>query len=238
MPTPHIEAPKEDIAKIVIMPGDPKRCEFIANNFLIGSRLVNNLRGATAYTGYYKNTRVTIFPSGMGMPSMGIYSYELFKDYDVEVIIRVGTAGSYEESMKLYDLFLADSAYSRTSFDEESLNESIDSINSSLELNTIINETAKRLGLNLVTGRVHTTDAFYSADSFSAREAIKNNCKAVEMETFALLLNAREHHRKATSILTITDELHSNNKIPGKDREIRLNSMITLALESIIKLNI
>lgn len=238
MPTPHIEALKEDIAKIVIMPGDPKRSEFIANNFLVAPRLVNSLRGATAYTGYYKNTRVTIFPSGMGMPSMGIYSHELFKEYDVEVIIRVGTAGSYDESLNIYDLFLVESAYSKTTFDEQTLNESMDFINSHIELNTIISETAQRLGIKLTKGRIHTTDAFYSADNFIAREAIKNECKAVEMESFALFLNAREQHKKATSILTITDEIYSDKKMTGKEREIKLNSMITLALESIIKLKL
>ncbi len=238
MPTPHIESHREDIAKIVIMPGDPKRSEFIANNFLVAPRLVNTLRGMTAYTGYYKGERVTIFPSGMGMPSMGIYSHELFKEYDVEVIIRVGTAGSYDENLKVYDVFLAESAYSKTSFDEASLNESIDAINSNIELNTLIKETAKKLGINLTSGRIHTTDSFYSADSVLVREAIKNNCKAVEMEAFALFLNAREHHKKATTILTITDEVYSNNQMTGKEREIRLNSMITLALETIIKLKI
>lgn len=238
MPTAHIEAHKDDIAKIVIMPGDPKRAEFIANNFLIGSRLVNTLRGANAYTGYYKNTRVTIFPSGMGMPSMGIYSHELFKEYDVNIIIRVGTAGSYDESLKLHDIYLANSAYSRTAFDEQALNESIDCINSNMELNTVIIETASKLGINLPVGRIHTTDAFYSADNFNAREAIKNGCKAVEMESFALFLNARENHKRATALYTITDEIYSGRELSGKEREIRLNSMITLALESAIKFNV
>lgn len=236
MATPHIESHKDDIAKLILMPGDPKRAEFIANNFLVGARLVNSLRGATAYTGYYKNVRVTIFPSGMGMPSIGIYSHELFKEYDVDIILRIGTAGSYEESLKVGNLFLADSAYSKTTFDEQSLNESIDYINSNLELNNIITETSSRLGLNINSGRVHTTDAFYSSDTVSSREAIKNGCRAVEMESFALFLNAREYHKKAAAIFTITDEIYSGNQMPAKDREIRLNSMITLALESITKL--
>lgn len=235
MPTPHIDALEEDIAKFVLMPGDPKRCEFIANNFLQGARLVNSLRGATAYTGYYKNTRITVFPSGMGIPSMGIYSHELFDQYGVEVIIRVGTAGAYSRNLKLYDVLLATSTYSSTMFDEESLNKSFDIMNSTMELNTIINETAVELGLDLKNGRIHTTDAFYGVDDNNKNDAIKNECVAVEMETFALILNAKKYHKKATAILTITDELYSNEKMSGKDREIKLNSMITLALESIIK---
>ena len=236
MPTPHIDALEEDIAPLVLMPGDPKRSEFIANNFLVGARLVNTLRGATAYTGYYKNKRITIFPSGMGIPSMGIYSHELFNNYNVDVIIRVGTAGAYDKSLKLYDLLLATTSYSNTIFDEETLNKSMTVINSSIELNTIINETAEELAIELKSGRVHTTDAFYGMGDISQKDALKNECLAVEMETFALLLNAKKYHKRATSILTVTDEIYSGNKMTGKEREIRLNSMITLALESIIKL--
>ncbi len=236
MGTPHIESEREDIAKIVLMPGDPKRSEFIANNFLVGARLVNTLRGATAYTGYYKNTRITVFPSGMGMPSMGIYSHELFNDYDVDVIVRVGTAGAYRENLKLYDVFLADSAYSNTSFDEESISKSVDVINSSFELNSTIREKAQMLGIDLKVGRIHTSEAFYTIDDKPVRMAMENGCEAVEMETFALLINAKKYHKRATALLTITDEIYSGEKMTGKDREIKLNSMITLALESVIKI--
>src|SRR5574344_2997890 len=109
MPTPHIESNKEDIASKVIMPGDPKRAEYIANKFLSNARLVNTVRGENAYTGFYKGEMITVFPSGMGIPSMGIYSYELYNDYDVSHIIRIGTAGSYDENIKLNDIFLAES---------------------------------------------------------------------------------------------------------------------------------
>lgn len=236
MPTPHIESVDGDIAKIVVMPGDPKRCEFIAKKYLRGARLVNNLRSANAYTGYYKNTRVTIFPSGMGIPSMGIYSHELFNEYNVDVIIRIGTAGSYKKDLKVYDLFLVDSVYSNTNYDEEVLGENINIINSSLELNTIINETANELGLNIKRGRAFTTDAFYGNPKTTIDLALKNNCDVVEMETYALLLNAKNNHKRATTILTITDEIYSDNKMPAKEREMRLNSMIKLVLESVIKI--
>lgn len=236
MPTPHIEAIDGDIAKIVIMPGDPKRCEYIAKKFLKGARLINKLRGATAYTGYFKNARVTVFPSGMGIPSMGIYSHELFDLYNVDIVIRIGTAGSYKEDLKVYDLFLADSAYSNTNYDEEVLGENINVINSSLELNTIIDKTSKELGLDLKRGRVFTTDAFYSNPKTTMDYALKNDCSIVEMESFALFLNAKKYHKRATSILTITDEIYSGKQMTAKEREIRLNAMINLVLESIIKI--
>ncbi len=236
MPTPHINALEEDIAPIVLMPGDPKRSEFIAKNFLVAPRLVNTLRGATAYTGYYKNVRVTIFPSGMGIPSMGIYSHELFDNYGVDLIIRVGTAGSYVKDLQLYDIMLVTSSYSNTIFDEETLNKSMDNINSSIDINTKIMESAVSLGIDLKSGRVHTSDAFYGVDKSAQNNAIKNECIAVDMETFALLLNAKKFHKRATSVLTISDELYSDKKMSGKEREVKLNSMITLVLESIIKL--
>lgn len=236
MPTPHIESMETDIADIVVMPGDPKRCEYIAKTFLKGSRLINNIRGATAYTGYYKNVRITLFPSGMGIPSMGIYSHELFDLYNVDTIIRIGTTGSYNESLKVYDLFLADSAYSNTNYDEEVIGENINIINSSLELNTIIDKTASELGLNLKRGRAFTTDAFYGIPKTTVDLALENGCDVVEMESYALFLNAKKYHKRATSILTVTDEIYSGNSMPAKEREIRLNKMINLVLESIIKL--
>ena len=120
MATVHIEAEKGQIAPRVLMPGDPNRAAYIATRYLENRKLVNKVRGELAYTGTYKGVPVTVFSSGMGIPSMGIYSYELFNDYDVETIIRIGTAGSYVEDLKVFDVLLADSAYSKTSFDEES----------------------------------------------------------------------------------------------------------------------
>ncbi len=235
MPTPHIEALPEDISKLVLMPGDPKRCEYIAKTYLISPRIVNTLRGETAYTGYYKDKMITVFPSGMGMASMGIYSHELFNDYDVNVIIRIGTAGSYVENLKVYDVLLADSAYSETSYDEEALNRSINVINSSFDLNSKITEVSKRLGIDLTVGRVHTAEAFYSSN-ISYNKYLDQNCLAVEMECFALFLNAKKFNKKAAALLTISDEKYSSNKMTAEEREIKLNKMITLALESIITL--
>ena len=118
MPTPHIESKLEDIAKIVLMPGDPKRAEYIAKNYLTDIKLVNEVRGMTAYTGYYENKRITIFPSGMGIPSMSIYSHELFNFYDVDCIIRIGTMGAYIEELNIGDVVLATKSYTDSSYDK------------------------------------------------------------------------------------------------------------------------
>lgn len=236
MPTPHIEADKEEISKLVLMPGDPKRCEYIAKNFLSDSKLVNDVRGNTAYTGVYKGKMITVFPSGMGIASMGIYSYELFNDYDVDVIIRVGTAGSYDEELKLYDLLLVESAFSETNYDEEAINRNVNVVNASVELNSKIIDTSNRLGIDLRTGRIHTTEAFYKANDNIDKYFYQYNCLAVEMESFALFLNARRFNKKATALLTISDELMSKRQMSSEERELKLNKMITLALESIISL--
>lgn len=234
MPTVHIEAQKEDIAKRVLMPGDPNRAHYIAMKYLKDAKLVNKVRGELAYTGTYKDVPVTIFSSGMGIGSMGIYSYELFNDYDVEEIIRIGTAGSYTKDLNLYDILLVDSVFSKTYFDEEAGHENIEVINSSFELNSIIMDTALVKNIKLRQGRVHTTEAFYS-ESNDYSKYTKEGCLAVEMEAYALLFNAKKFMRKATALLTISDNLITKEIIDSKERERKLDEMIVLALESIIK---
>ena len=234
MPTVHIEAQKEDIAPRVLMPGDPNRAHYIAYKYLENPRLVNKVRGELAYTGTYKGESVTIFSSGMGIPSMGIYSYELFNDYDVESIIRIGTAGSYSEDLKVYDIVLADSSYSLTSFDEESGPENTEIINSSPELNSLIMNTARIRGIDLKVGRVHTSEAFYTESKDFSRYT-DMGCLAVEMETYALLYNATKFMKKATALVTISDNLVTHEEIDSEAREKKLDEMIVLALDSIIK---
>ncbi len=235
MSTTHIEANVEDIASRVLMPGDPNRVKYIAENFLTDYRLVNQIRGELAYTGKYKDKEVTIFSSGMGIASMGIYSHELFNDYNVNNIIRIGTAGSYTEELKPYDLVLATSSYSTTNFDEEAGIENIEIINSSFELNSIIETTANIRRILIKEIRVHTTEAFYN-EYKSFKPFIDLGCLAVEMETYALLFNAKKFHKQATSLLTISDNLVTGEKMTPEEREKSLNEMITLALESIIKM--
>lgn len=233
--TPHIEAEIGDIAKYVLMPGDPNRATYIANKYLEEARLVNKVRGELAYTGKYKGVEVTVFSSGMGIGSMGIYSHELFDVYDVNAIIRIGTAGAYKEELKPYTIIIADSSYSDTNFDLESGSEDIEIINSSFELNNIINMTANIRRIDVITGRVYTTDAFYT-DRHNYDYFINKGCIATEMETYALLYNAKKFHKMASSILTISDNLITHEEMSSEERERRLDDMIVLALDSIIKL--
>lgn len=233
--TPHIEAEIGDIAKYVLMPGDPNRATYIANKYLEEARLVNKVRGELAYTGKYKGVEVTVFSSGMGIGSMGIYSHELFDVYDVNAIIRIGTAGAYKEELKPYTIIIADSSYSDTNFDLESGSEDIEIINSSFELNNIINMTANIRRIDVITGRVYTTDAFYT-DRRNYDYFINKGCIATEMETYALLYNAKKFHKMASSILTISDNLITHEEMSSEERERRLDDMIVLAFDSIIKL--
>ncbi|MBR4177853.1 MAG: purine-nucleoside phosphorylase [Bacilli bacterium] len=234
MPTVHIESQKEDIAPRVLMPGDPNRTHYIAHKYLENPRLVNKVRGELAYTGTYKGVPVTIFSSGMGIPSMGIYSYELFNDYGVEKIIRIGTAGSYDANLKVYDVLLADSVYSITNFDIESGKEDLEILNTSAELNSVIMNTARIKGVDLKVGRVHSSEAFYT-DNNDYSKYTDLGCKAVEMETYALVYNANRFMKKATALFTISDNLITHDLIDSEARERKLDEMITLALESVIK---
>ena len=232
--TVHIESKKEDIAPRVLMPGDPNRAHYIASKYLKDAKLVNRVRGELAYTGTYKDVPVTIFSSGMGIGSMGIYSYELFNDYDVEKIIRIGTAGSYKEDLKVYDIVVADSAYSNTCYDEEAGIENIDTINSSFELNSTIIDTAALKNIKVTTGRLHTSLAFYTENKDYTKYT-DLGCVAVEMEAYALLFNAKKFRKQATAIVTISDNLITHEEINSEERERKLDEMILLALESIIK---
>ncbi len=235
MPTIHIEAGKDEIAPRVLMPGDPNRAKYIADKYLTDVKLVNQVRGELAFTGKYKDTLVTIFSSGMGIGSMGIYSYELFNDYDVDYIIRIGTAGSYVEDLKVYDILLADSAYSTTTFDEEEGNKNLEIINSSYDLNAKILDTAAIKNIKVKQGRLHTAESFYSSHKDHSKY-IEFGCKAVEMEAYALFYNAKKFMKKATALITISDSFITNEEIDSKARETKLDEMILLALESIIKM--
>ena len=236
MPTPHNEAKKEDIAKVVIMPGDPKRAKYIAENYLDDAKLVNEVRGMLAYTGYYKGKRLTVMAHGMGIPSVAIYTYELFKFYDVDVIIRVGSAGAYTDELKLRDVILATESYSDTNYDMSFNNENVDIIRSNEELNNIIINKAKELDINLKVGRIYTSEAFYTQEEVYEKMYNSYGCLAVEMETFALLYNAYVLGKKATSILTISDSLVTKEETTSEERQNSFNNMLVLALESILEI--
>lgn len=236
MATVHIESNREDISDIVLMPGDPKRSEYIAKNFLKDYKLVNSVRGMTAYTGYYKDRLVTIFPSGMGNPSMGIYSYELFKEYGVENIIRIGSTGGYSEKLKLNDVILVTESYSESTYGMVLDDYKDKNIVSSNDLNLVIESTAKDNDIELVKGKIFCSDAFYEKD-YNYKERVKElDVLGIEMETFALFNNARKFGKNATALLTVSDLFFSSEKLSSLDREKNLNDMIILALESCLKL--
>ncbi len=236
--TPHIEAKKTEIAKTVIMPGDPLRAKYIAENYLENYRLVSKVRNIYAYTGYYKGVRLTVMASGMGMGSMGIYSYELFKFYDVDNIIRVGSCGAYTSKLDLYDLILVENSYSTSSFAKDQSNYEDNNIKSSRVLNEVVKECASNLNLKLNVGTIYSTDVFYNDNpSFDIKKLNEDyNCLGVEMETYALFNNAKNLNKNATCILTVSDNLVTKLETTSNEREKSFTSMMELALESVVRL--
>ena len=231
--TPHINALEGEIAKVVIMPGDPLRDKYIAENYLKDYKLVNTVRNIYAYTGYYNDKLVTVMASGMGMPSIGIYSYELYKFYNVEKIIRIGTCGVYTDKVKLFDVILVDNAYSDSSFAKVQNGYNDNIISASKELNNKIKETGKNNNIDLVEGTIYSSDVFYKENDNYEVLRDKYNCLGVEMESFALFSNAKVLNKEAACLLTVTDHFITKEKASSTDREKSLNKMIELALKSI-----
>lgn len=233
--TIHCNANKEDIEKTVLMPGDPLRAKYIAENFLENARLVNTTRNMLAYTGTYKGKPVTVFSSGMGIPSMGIYSYELFKFYDVEKIIRIGSCGTYTEGINLFDTILVDDSYTKSNFALEWNKKDVHVASASKELNDLIENTAKRLGTKYVRGNVLCNECFdgYLDDLDDFIKNFPKNAIACEMESFALFYMANYFNKHAACLLTVVDAYFEKKSISSDERERSLNDMITLALESI-----
>lgn len=234
--TPHIKAQKGEIAKTVLMPGDPLRAKMVAEKYLKNVKLVSDVRGIPAYTGFYKDKEVTVMASGMGMPSIGIYSYELYKFYDVENIIRIGTAGAYTDKLSLLDLVLVDKAYSESSYAENQNGYLERTIDSDSSLNNIILETATDIQIPILTGTIHSSDVFYSDVCDFNKLRDEHNCLGVEMESFSLFHNAKVLNKKATCILTISDSFLFEKNLTSEERQNSLHQMITLALESAIKM--
>ncbi|MFR5904315.1 MAG: purine-nucleoside phosphorylase [Bacilli bacterium] len=231
----HIESKLEDISSVVLMPGDPKRCEYIARKFLANSKIVNNVRGMTAYTGFYKSKKITVFPSGMGCPSMGIYSYELFKEYNVDTIIRIGTMGGYTD-LKLKDIVLVDNSITNSNYGKYLCNYPNININGDMELNNIILNTSKELGLNIYNGNIYSSDVFYEQNNDFKEKVAKYNVLGVEMESFALFTNAKLLNKKAATLLMVSDSFIYPDKLSSLEREQGLDNLITLALETSLKL--
>ena len=234
--TVHIESKIDEIAKTVLMPGDPKRSEYIAKKYLKDYKLVNDVRGITAYTGYYKDKLVTIFPSGMGIPSMGIYSYELYKEYGVENIIRIGSCGGYDKKLKLKDLILVTGSYSESTYAIYLDGYDKKMAYASKEINNVILSTAKDVKKELVLGNIYCSDVFYEKDYDYMERAKKLDVLGIEMETFALFNNARKFNKQAGALLTVSDMFGEEEKLSSEEREKELNDMIVLALETSLKL--
>lgn len=233
--TPHNGAQKGEIAKTVLMPGDPMRAKFIAETYLQDAKLVNQVRGMYAYTGTYKGKEITVMASGMGMPSIGIYSYELYKFYDVENIIRVGSAGSYDINLPVYDLLLVENSYSDSSFARVQNNSTYDVVPSSEYLNQMIVETAQEKNQKITVGTTYSTDVFYRQEQ--SNDKIKeHHCLACEMETFALFHTAKMLNKQATCILTISDHFVTGEETTAQERETGFQKMIELALDTTLKL--
>lgn len=231
----HIESKLEDISSVVLMPGDPKRCEYIARKFLANSKIVNYVRGMTAYTGFYKSKKITVFPSGMGCPSMGIYSYELFKEYNVDTIIRIGTMGGYTD-LKLKDIVLVDNSITNSNYGKYLCNYPNININGDMELNNIILNTSKELGLNIYNGNIYSSDVFYEQNNDFKDKVAKYNVLGVEMESFALFTNAKLLNKKAATLLMVSDSFIYPDKLSNLEREQGLDNLIILALEASLKI--
>ena len=237
MATAHIESKLEDIAPVVLMPGDPLRAKYIAENFLDNAKLINKVRNMFGYTGTYKGKKVTVFASGMGIPSIGIYSYELYNFYNVEKIIRIGTCGSFDKNIKLLDVILSTGAYCKSHFDELLDGVNVDFIQSSDSLNRSIINKAKINGISLNVGKTITSDVFdlYCDNKQKFRDNFPDmKFLGVEMEAFGLFYIARKLNKEAACLMTVVDSLFDKRSLSSEEREKSLDDMITLALESII----
>ncbi len=240
MSTPHNEAKQSEIAKTVIMPGDPLRAKYIAESFLENVKLVNQVRGMYAYTGNYQGKEITIMASGMGMPSMGIYSYELYRFYGVENIIRIGSCGGYKPELKLFDIVLSENVFSEGNFALTLNNEDCHIVEASEDLNTKIIETAKETNTSIVVGNTVCTDCFdvYMTDvnQFLTRIPGNFNPVSAEMEAFALFYVANILNKKASCLMSVVDSKFIKEIATPEERQNGLNTMIKLALNTALKI--
>lgn len=234
-PTAHINASPEDFAKTVLMPGDPLRAKFIAENFLEDAKLVNNVRGIHGYTGFYKDTKVSVMASGMGMPSMGIYSYELFNFFEVDNIIRIGSAGALSESIKLRDIVIGMGSSTNSNY---AFNFGLPGTFApicSYELMEKCISSAKELDLKYRVGNLLSTDVFYGDDPESTKKWCKMGVIAVEMESAALYMNAARSGKNALAICTISDNIITGEELSAEERQTSFKEMMSLALETAVK---
>lgn len=232
IPTPHINAPEGAFARTVLMPGDPLRSKFIAEKYLENAQLVNNVRGVQGYTGDYKGKKVSVMASGMGMPSIGIYSYELFNFYGVENIIRIGSAGAVSPKLGLQDVVAAMSCYTDSNFGSQFDFKGTLAPCCSYELLRDAMAAAEKLGKHLVPGPICSHDVFYSQGNYSSVPTLqKLGVLCVEMEAYALYLNAAAAGKNALALLTISDSMVTGEALPAEDRQLTFTNMMEIALE-------
>ncbi len=237
MNTPHINAKPEDFAKTVLMPGDPLRSKYIAENFLEDAVLINNVRGIQGYTGIYKGHRVSVMASGMGMPSIGIYSYELFKFFGVENIIRIGSAGGLADGLKVRDIVFGIGANTNSNYGSQyGVNGVIAPTCSHKLLSTAVS-VAENIGITPVIGNLYSSDTFYDADANSLIKWKNAGSLAVEMEAAALYLNAIHLNKNALAMCTISDLPLTGESLSADDRQNTFTQMMEIALETAIRLD-
>ena len=235
-PTPHIGCHPGDFARTVLMPGDPLRAKFIADTYLTDAKLVNNVRGVHGYTGTWQGKRVSVMASGMGMPSMAIYATELFRDYDVENIIRIGSAGAYTQELHLFDLVLADSCWSESTFALAQAGQEGNIQYPSQDLNETIKQAAAKLNIPVLEKRIHSSDVFYHEDNVPDHNDFyqEQGCVCVEMESYALFHNAKILGKNAACLLTISDSLVTDEHASAMERQTSFSQMMEVALEAAI----
>lgn len=233
-PTPHINATPSDFAKTVLMPGDPLRAKFIAENFLSDARLVNNVRGISGYTGTYKGKKVSVMASGMGMPSIGIYSYELYNIFDVENIIRVGSAGAISPELQVRDIVIGMGACTNSAYSDSFELRGTFAPICSYKLLKECTDVADSMGVKYYVGNILSSDTFYSEQNTA--DWGKMGVLAVEMEAAALYMNAARANKNALAICTVSDHILTGEATTAEERQNSFSEMITLALETAIKL--
>lgn len=232
MPTPHNEAKKGDIAKVVLMPGDPNRAKWIADNFLHDVKLVNTVRSAFCFTGLTKNNkRISVMASGMGHPSIGIYSHELFSEYDVDLIIRVGTCGSYQEYIDFFDVLVCESVVSDSNYGAQ-LGFDCNTYEPKADASIVkaADEVLKAKGYNHHVGKIFAADVFYDFDKDTWKKYAAKGAMGVEMESYALYINANYLGKKALTMLTVTDHFIKEGRLTAEQRQTGLHKMIDSAI--------
>lgn len=230
-PTPHINATPSDFAKTVLMPGDPLRAEFIAKNFLTNAKLVNNVRGVNGYTGEYKGTKVSVMASGMGMPSIAIYSHELYNFFGVENVIRVGSAGALQADIPLREIIIAGGASTNSNYASAFNIPGTFAPICSYDLLKTATSEADKLNASYMVGNVLSSDSFYS-DNNDAEIWAKMGVLAVEMEAAALYMNAARSNKNALAILTVSDNVVTGETTTAEERQSSFTTMMELALNT------